>query len=225
MEPSLIELLGELGDPRAPRGIRYPLVPVLALCLLAALAGHTTLAAISQFGRLRKHRLAHALGFKRGTIPAASTLSELLRDLDADHLDRIIGRWLASRHASGWEVINLDGKTACGSRDGEAPGTHLLAAYAPQASAAVAQMRVDAKTNEHKAALRLLGILPPLSGTVVTADAMFTHTDVCEKVLGQGGDYILYAKKNQPQLRDDLEAIFAAPESGDFSPLPTDAVE
>lgn len=224
MGPSLIELLGELPDPRDPRGIRYPLVPVLALCLVAALAGHTTLAAISQFGRLRKHRLAHALGFKRGTIPAASTLSELFRDLDAEHLDRLIGRWLGSRHGNGWDVLNLDGKTARGSRDGEAPGVHLLAAYAPQASAVIAQLRVDAKTNEHKAALRLLGVLPSLAGTVVTADAMFTHTDVCEAVLQQQGDYVLYAKKNQPQLRDDLEATFAAAASGAFSPLPTGAV-
>ncbi len=101
MSPSLIELLGELPDPRDRRGIRYPLVLVLALCLVAILAGHTSLAAISQFGRLRKHRLAHALGFRRGTIPAASTLSEVLRDLDAEHLDRLIGRWLAARHDSG----------------------------------------------------------------------------------------------------------------------------
>ncbi|MBY0458166.1 MAG: hypothetical protein K2V38_12560 [Gemmataceae bacterium] len=40
---------------------------------------------LCSFGRLRKHRLAHALGFKRGTIPAPSTLSEVLRDLDAEH--------------------------------------------------------------------------------------------------------------------------------------------
>ena len=224
MGPSLLELLAELPDPRDPRGIRYPLVPVLALCLVAALAGYTTLAAISQFGRLRKHRLAHALGFKRGTIPAPSTLSELLQGLDAEHLDRLIGRWLAGRHDGGWEVLNLDGKTARGSRDGEAPGVHLLAAYAPQASAVVAQLRVDAKTNEHKAALRLLGVLPPLVGTVVTADAMFTHADVCQAVLDRQGEYVLYAKKNQPQLRDDLEATFAAAESGVFPPLPTGAV-
>ena len=96
MGPSLPELLAELPDPRDPRGIRYPLVPILALCLVAALAGYTSLTAISQFGRLRKHRLAHALGFKRGTIPAASTLSDLFRDLDAEHLDRLIGRWLTA---------------------------------------------------------------------------------------------------------------------------------
>lgn len=164
MGPSLLELLEELPDPRDPRGTRYPLVPVLALCLVAALAGYTTLAAISQFGRLRKHRPAQALGLKRGTSHAASILSALLRNLDAGHLDRIIGRWLAARHASGWEVHNLDGKTARSSRDGEAPGVPLLAAYAPQASAVVAQLRVDAMTDEHKAARRLLEVLPPLAG-------------------------------------------------------------
>lgn len=224
MKRSLIELLGELPDPRDPRGIRYPLVPVLALCIVAALAGHTTLAAISQFGRLRGYRFAHALGFNNGNIPAPSTLSNFLRDLDADHLDRIIGQWLASQHDNGWEVINLDGKTARGSRDAEAPGTHLLAAYAPQASAVIAQLSVDAKTNEHKAALRLLDILPPLAGAVVTADAMFTYTNVCQAILDQQGDYILYAKKNQPQLRDDLQTTFPTADSEVFSPLSAEAV-
>ena len=60
MGASLIERLAELPDPRDPRGVRHPLVPILALCLVAALAGHTSLAAIAQFGRLRKHRLALA---------------------------------------------------------------------------------------------------------------------------------------------------------------------
>ena len=108
------------------------------------------------------------------------------------------------------------GKVLRGSRDGETPGVHLLAAYAPQASAVIAQMRVDASTNEHKAALRLLGVLP-LKGAVVTADAMFTHADVCEKVLQRQGEYILYAKENQSQLLADLKTAFATP-GEDFSP-------
>ena len=122
MGPSLLERLSELPDPREPRGLRYPLVPVRALCPVAARAGCTRLTAISRFVRLR-NRLAHARGFKRGTIPATSTPSDLFRDLDAEHRDRRIGRWLASRHEGGWEVINRDGKTARGSRDGEAPAT------------------------------------------------------------------------------------------------------
>lgn len=224
MPLSLVERLAELTDPRGRQGRQYPMVGLLTLCLVAILAGHTTPEAIAQFGRLRQKRLGHALGFKNGNMPCANTTSALLRKLDADHLDRVIAAWLTDRHGDGWEHLSLDGKRLCGSRDGEVPGAHLLAAYAPRASAVIAQMTVEATTNEHKAALRLLGVLPALGGTVVTADAMFTHADVCAAVQRKRGDYILYAKENQGGLRDDLEATFAAAESGEFSPLAPAAV-
>jgi prepilin-type N-terminal cleavage/methylation domain-containing protein len=48
-------------------------------------------------------------------------------------------------------------------------GLHLLAAFVPASAVVIAQMTVDAKTNEHKTALRLLSILPPLRGRLVTA--------------------------------------------------------
>jgi len=224
MAASLIDLLHNLKDPRDPRGVQYPLVPVLALCLVAILAGHTSLTAIAQFGRLRGKRLGHALGFPSQKMPAATTLSLLLRQLDADHLDRLIGAWLAGRHAAGWDHIAIDGKVLRGSRDGDVPGVHLLAAYAPQAAAVLGQLQVAATTNEHKTALRLLGVLPPLGGAVVTADAMFTHRDVAAEVLKRQGDYVLYAKDNQETLRADLATVFAAADSGGLSPLPTGAV-
>ena len=78
-------------------------------------------------------------------------------------------------------------------------------------------MTVDATTNEHKAALKLLGVLP-LAGVVVTADAMFSHPDVCDTILERQGDYVVYAKDNQTQLKADIEVAFAAAEGGHFSP-------
>jgi hypothetical protein len=224
MALSLVERLAELTDPRDRRGRQYPMVGLLTLCLLAILAGHTGPAAIAQFGRLRQKRLGHALGFRNGKMPCANTITALVQKLDADHLDRIIAAWLADRHPGGWEHIALDGKRLCGSRDGEVPGTHLLAAYPPHASAVIAQLTVEATTNEHKAALRLLGVLPSLGGAVVAADAMFTHADVCAAVRQKQGDYILYAKENQSQSRNDLEAAFAAAGAGGFSPLAAGAV-
>lgn len=215
--PSLVDRLAELPDPRDPKGCTYPFVPLLTLCLVATLAGCTSVAAIAQFGRLRGQRLAHALGFRDRRMPCANTLANLLAAIDPDHLDRLLGDWLADRHADGWDHLALDGKTLRGSRDGDTPGLHLLAAYAPQASAVIAQMRVEATTNEPKAALRLLGVLP-LGGAVVTADAMFTHADVARDIVARGGEYVLYAKDNQARLRDDLEATFTAAESGEFSP-------
>lgn len=224
MGRSLLERFAELEDPRDRRGRRYPLVALLGLCTVAILAGQTSLAAISQFGRLRGRRLGHALGFPNGHMPCANTLGYLLRDLDADHVDRLLGDWLADRHAAGWEHIALDGKCARGTQDGDVPCLHLLAAYAPQAAAVIAQMTVAASTNEHKVALRLLDLLPPLHGTVVTADALFTHVDFCTQVLEKGGEYILYAKDNQPTLQDDLATTFTDADSAAFSPSSASAV-
>ncbi len=214
----LLDILAELPDPRGRRGRQYPLPALLGLTLVALLAGHTTLAAISHFGRLRGHRLGHALGFRDGKMPCPNTLANLLARIDPDALDAAVGTWLAGRHAAGWTHVAIDGKVLRGSRDGDTPGTHLLAAYAPQAAAVIAQMAVDATTNEHKAALRLLGALPPLKGAAVTADAMFTHADVCDAIAERGGHYVLYAKGNQPDLLADLETTFSAAEGGDFPP-------
>ena len=82
---------------------------------------------------------------------------------------------------------------------------------------------MDAKTNEHKAALELLGVLP-LKGKVVSGDAMFTHRDVCATVIEGGGDYVLPVKENQPTLAKDIAAAFAEPEAG-LSPPPGGAAQ
>ena len=115
----------------------------------------------------------------------------------------------------------LDGKTARGSAGGGLPGVRLLAAYAPHASAVVARIRAGRKADEHKAALKLLGV-PPLEGKAVTGDAMFCQKDVRAALDDGGGDYLLAVKGNQPTLHFDTAGMLA--ESSAFSPLPTEAV-
>jgi hypothetical protein len=215
---SLIEALASVPDPRDPRGLVHPLPAVFALTVVAVLAGMPGPDAIAQFGRDHGAALAHALGFRRGKTPAKSTLSEIYRAVDPQALEAAIRRWLQARQQeAGWETIALDGKTLKGSVDGAVPAAHLLAAYVPAVAAVLAQMRVDAKTNEHKAALQLLGVLP-LQGKVVTGDAMFTHRDVAETITQARGDYLLVVKDNQPELKAQIET--ALHDDADFSPLP-----
>jgi hypothetical protein len=219
--PSLSEVLATIPDPRAPSGLRHPLPAVLNLLVVATLAGMRSLDAVAQFARDHGAALAHALGFRSADTPCKATLSNLLRRLDADAVEAALGRWVAARCPDLGDQLCLDGKTARGSRDGAIPAAHLLAAYAPHVAAVVAQIRVDGKTNEHKAALELLGILP-LAGTVVTGDAMFCHADFCRAVLDGGGDYLLSVKDNQPTLHHDIACLFA--EAVAFSPPPAEAV-
>jgi hypothetical protein len=210
MSPStLFEALATLPDPRGRHGCIHPLPAVLGLVALALLMGRKSIRGIARFGRQHGAPLAHALGFRRGKTPAHSTLSDTLRCLDAAQLEAALSRWIAGRiDPATVKQITIDGKTLCGSRNGEVPGHHLVAAYAPAVSAVLAQVRVDAKTNEHKAALELLGILP-LRGTVVTGDAMFCQRDLAQQVIEADADYLLVAKDNQPSLVSDIQAGLA----------------
>jgi DDE_Tnp_1-associated/Transposase DDE domain len=218
--PSLVELLATVPDPRKRRGRRHPLTAVLSLAVIAILAGHKSLEAIAQFGRDHGKPLAFALGFRRGKTPAKSTLSEIFRALDIDAFEAALAAWAQGRSADGEGAIAIDGKALKGSRDGEVPGAHLLSAFAPTSAAVLGQLRVDAKTNEHKAALRLLGVLP-VAGKVVSGDAMFTHRDFAQEVRDRGGDYLLFVKDNQSDLKAAIQSALHG--DADFSPLPAQA--
>jgi hypothetical protein len=207
---TLLEELAQIPDPRSRHGTRHPLSAILGLTVLAMLSGHKSYTAIAQFGRDKGEALAFALGFRRGKTPTKSCLSILFRRLDIQAFEAALSRWVASRIATLDGLhIGIDGKTARGSKDGEVPGHHLVSAYVPAAQAVLAQLRVDAKTNEHKAALQLLGILPTVKGCIFTGDAAFCQRDFCAKVIDGGGDYVLTVKDNQPSLATDIAAGLA----------------
>jgi DDE family transposase len=216
---SLMELLEGIHDPRHARGKRHPLPALLGLAVVALLAGMTSYEAIVQYGKERGWEFLRHLGFTTRWGLCKATYSRVFRRIDVADFEARVGRWIQGRLGSGDAPhLSLDGKTARGSRDGDTPGVHLVSAYAPDVKAVLAQLRVDAKTNEHKAALELLGVLP-VQGKVVTGDAMFTHRDLCAEVIAGGGDYVLPVKENQPTLCRDITAAFAAPEAG-LSPPP-----
>jgi hypothetical protein len=218
-QTSLMELLEGLHDPRRAQGKRHPLPALLGLAIVAMLAGMSGYEAIAQYGKERGWDFLQHLGFTTRWGLCKATYSRVFRRIDVADFEARVGRWIRGQLGPGDAPhISIDGKTARGSRDGETPGVHLVSAYAPEVKAVLAQLRVDAKTNEHKAALELLGVLP-MRGRVITGDAMFTHRDVCTAVIDGGGDYILPVKENQPTLCRDIAATFAEPEAG-LSPPP-----
>jgi predicted transposase YbfD/YdcC len=205
---SLMGLLEGLHDPRRAQGKRHPLPALLGLAVVGMLAGMTSYEAIVQYGKERGWDFLQHLGFttRRGLCKA--TYSRVFRRIDVADFEARVGRWVGARLGrDDAPHLSIDGKTARGSRDGGTPGVHLVSAYAPDVKAVLAQLRVDAKTNEHKAALQLLGILPA-KGRIVIGDAMFCQRDVCAEIIEQGGDYLFFTKGNQPGLQADVSAGF-----------------
>jgi predicted transposase YbfD/YdcC len=216
----LIEVFAALPDFRQPRGKRHPLTAIFALACCAMLCGYRSYSAIAEWGRNYGVRIAQALGFTHAP-PCAATLHTIFRHVNRDEFEAHLGAWADSvvgslpRAPEMPEVaIALDGKTLRGSKKQGAPGTHLLSALAHRVGVTLAQCAVDDKTNEITAVESLLCQLV-LEGRIVTMDALLTQRHVAQTIMDKGGDYVMIVKDNQPQLRADIELVFALPPAGD----------
>jgi hypothetical protein len=205
---SLYSTLAGLPDARKARGKLYPLPALLTMTVAAMLCGCKTLAAIAQWGHDYNHLLG-LLGFtkRRGgryRSPCVGELSTVYAGLDAGAFEEVLRGWLQAGDRG--RRVALDGKRLRGSRDGAVPGVHVVSAYDGDAKAVLAQVPTG-DTNEAKAALTLLGLIP-LDGVVVTGDAAFTQRDLCAAVVAGGGDYFLPVKDNQPDLKEAIATGF-----------------
>jgi len=231
MEPfaaaSLLSFLAQVPDPRSRHGRQHPLSAILAVACCAIMCGARGYTAIGQWAQDQDITLMHRLGFTRRP-PKAGGIRKVLIALDVKALEHALTQWseaLLSRpiaaEPSPVQAYALDGKSARGSFDGLQKAVHLLSLVAHESGLTLAQATVPnggaEKTNEHKAALRLLEGLV-LQGRLITGDAIFCQRDFCQQVIDAGGDYLVFVKDNQPTLLHDIQTAFAPAAAGAFSP-------
>ncbi len=218
---SLAEALAAVPDPRRPYGWRpdYPPIPLVALLqvtVAAMLCGSIGQNAIAQWVRERSEddpELLTALGLPAGRVPCVATFHRVFKALDVAAFEQALGRWLQRTGIAPGDALAVDGKAVRGvERDG-VPGVYLVSVYAHAAAAVIGQLRTPGKGHELSAARTLLA-QTPLSGQVVTGDALLTDRALCAQVVAAGGDYVLPVDENQPALLADLEAA-VSPLAGD----------
>jgi len=213
--------LEQLNDPRKARGVRYALVDVLTLLILAKLGGEDGMKGMAEWVRLREATLIRLLGIPRERLPHQTTYERVLAGLDEAALNAMIGAFFSATETDeSWQIV-LDGKVLRGTiPPGETQGTHLLAAYVPERGVVLMQVEVDGKANEKSTAPRLLEAID-LQGCVVTGDAMFTQRDLCEQIVEAGGDYLFPVKDNHPTMLKTIADVFMpAPVSPGHSRMP-----
>jgi predicted transposase YbfD/YdcC len=207
---SLYAWLGKLPDKRDARGLRYSLVTVLVLIVLAKLAGEDRPNGIAEWVKHRAAFLAEALHWKKVVAPHRSTYSRILGwAVDVAEFERTVSAFFAAQPKAGRSiVVALDGKTLRGSiLAGETHGLHLLAAYLCDEGWVLMQVAVGSQENEISAAPRVLGSLD-LRGKVVTGDALLAQRELSVQVVNGGGDYLWAVKGNQETLAEDIAAHF-----------------
>ena len=145
-------------------------------------------------------------------MPAEATIRRILARLDADALAAAVGAWLVDRQrhdrrdgaapAQRQRAVAVDGKTLRGAHppDGDGRPVHLLAAMDHATRQVLAQRQVGGAPEEVPAFAPLLAPLD-LAGVVVTADALQTHPEAAEFLVGvKQAHYLLVVKANQPTL-------------------------
>lgn len=222
---SLFEALCTLHDQRDARGLRYRLVTVLVLTILAKLAGETHLRGIAQWVRLRAVELAVLLALTKVQAPHATTYSRILgHALSVEEFEQVSHDFFAQLPQNGTSVqITLDGKTMRGTIPaGQSHGIHLLAAFAPAEGLVLFQVEVGSKENEIPAAGRIVKSLD-LRGKIVTGDALLAQRELSLQILEAEGDFVWNIKDNQPETREAIERLFAPePVVKGFSPASHD---
>ena len=106
-------------------------------------------------------------------------------------------------------TISQDGKTirsTTGMKNIESP-MHIISAQICELGITLASETVEAKSNEIPAVQALLKKLD-IEGCMVVADALNCQKETAEVIIKGKGDYLLYARGNQPSLEREIADYF-----------------
>lgn len=210
---SLLEMLGSVRDPRDARGKQHPLEFVLAVCVVATLAGAENYAQISRRARGMPQSLLRKLGGKwswfklRYQCPSLTVIRNVLTGIDGNLLDAITGKWLFQRaRKDGKKELEfaLDGKVMRGAWTDENDKVTLFSAMIHRMAITIAQVIVPSDTNEITQVGKLLEAvgIPEGESALFTMDAAHTQHETAETIAAEPGiDYLMRVKGNQPTLQ------------------------
>jgi len=183
---SLLGRLRSLPDPRRRQARVYPLAGLIAMLVLAAAAGESSLRGMWVWTVERWTMIGDHLGFwDVGKPPALTTVWKVMRKVDLEQLETVLAQWRGQELEVDEDVVAIDGKTLRGSKRYEETALQVVTAAGQDLKQILAQSPMQ--TGDWvTAALELLNTLP-LEGKVVTMDAGMLHRSVAQAVVKKGG--------------------------------------
>ena len=197
----------ELEDPRSTVNLQHPLVSVVVIALMAALAGASGPTAIGRWAALKEEFLLKTLDLPNG-IPRKDVFRRVLMALRPGAFQACFVNWLKSLRATaaaatGVEqpVLAVDGKTARRSHDRKngLGALHSVSVWASEFGLSLGQVACAEKSNEITAIPELLRLVD-IKGAIITIDAMGTQKAIAAQIIEGEADYVLALKGNQETL-------------------------
>lgn len=202
---TLLALLAEVPEHRKGNAIKYSLRDVLFLGIFAILCGAETYTGMSIFSELHITELRKYMELPHG-IPSHDVFGDIFSRVDKNAVSKCF-QLFVDTVAMGENkdfVVALDGKTVRRSANGEHKASHIETAYLCDLEIVLGQVDIEEKSNELTAIPKLLEMLA-LTNCTVTIDAMGTHREFAQQILGKGANYIFPVKENQPKLLEDIK--------------------
>lgn len=215
---TLTEAFAELPDPRSGPAQRHDLTEMILMALCAVLCGADSWVDVADWAEDHEAWLRCYLVLAHGT-PSHDTFGRVFRLLDGKAFEASFRTWIGGLAGAVAGVVAIDGKTACGSKDGHNTALHTISALVTGSGLCLGQEHTRGKGNEIPAIKALLDTLA-LKGCIVTLDAIGCQTGIAQKILDRGGDYLLAVKDNQSTLADALREFFADGDASGFGSLP-----
>src|SRR5512134_950851 len=211
---ALLDHFSEVEDPRDVRRITHRLDEILLLVVCGSIADCDDYEDIAGWGAAHLDFLRRHLPYQNG-VPGERWLTILMNRINPALFAAAFADWVRESRPDKASLVAIDGKTSRRSHDrsaGAAP-LHLVSAFATTARLVLAAEAVPDKASELAAIpplLERLGADDGLKGALVSIDAIATNAAVAQAIAEQGADYLLAVKANQPTLRAEVEAAFAA---------------
>lgn len=218
----VLRYFGEVEDDRRENA-RHRLIDILAVAMLAIMAGADDYEAIVDYGQDNEDWLKGFLTLRHG-IPSCSTFRRVFARLKPRQLQRALEQWSSDlAGCCAGKQIAIDGKTLRRSFDHawKKLGVHVVTAWCVEEQVVLGQVAVEQKSNEITALPQLLGMLD-LEEVVVTADAMHCQRDTVKKIMQGKGHYVLAVKENQAGLYEQVKGLLDEAKLEDFEGLEHD---
>ena len=199
----------EITDPRQEWKVEHNLVEIVVMTICAVISGCEHWEDIVDFCKVKQSWFKEKLGLvlKNG-LASHDTFQRVFQLICPMEPERCFLSWIKSvvRQTNG-EIISIDGKTVCGSRDAKAKAVHMVSAWANANQLVLGQVKADEKSNEITAIPTLLEMLE-LRGCIVTIDAMGCRKDIAKDIVEAGAGYVFGLKGNQSGLHEDGKLYF-----------------
>jgi predicted transposase YbfD/YdcC len=202
----------KVQDPRVQDNQKYKFRDLIVAIVCGMICGANNVESIVNYIESKIEWFRDKLGLQQA--PSYKTIWWLLVLIDPEELNKSftnfiedIRQALRGNQLENLELVSIDGKTSKGTARTGIKALHIVSAWSSSLQLLLGQVKTDEKSNEITAIPKLLEIID-LKGKVITIDAMGCQVSIAEKIVQEGGDYILALKGNQETIHEETKGIF-----------------